>query len=75
LAPTFDHASSLGRELQDQRREILLKENRVEWYINRDSGAIFAQPDDKNGLNPFELLKFAFRILEINLNRLKKRAG
>lgn len=90
----------------------------VEWYINRGSGAIFAQPDDQKGLNPFELLKFAYnqhpdifqpwlvktqhidleqfrnilfsvpdsfisdlqrrfayRILEINLNRLKKLAA
>jgi len=60
IAPTFDHASSLGRELLDEKRELYLKENRVEWYINRGQGAIFAEPDDKNGLNPFGLLEFAY---------------
>lgn len=60
LAPTFDHASSLGRELLDEKREMLIKENRVEWYIDRGQGAIFAQPDDDKGLNPFELLEFAY---------------
>lgn len=59
LAPTFDHASSLGRELLDEKRELLLKENRVEWYINRGQGAIFAESNDNKGLNPFELLEFA----------------
>jgi hypothetical protein len=60
LAPTFDHASSLGRELLDEKRELLLKENRVEWYINRGKGAIFANAEDDKGLNPFALVKFAY---------------
>jgi len=60
LAPTFDHASSLGRELLDEKRELLLNENRIEWYIDRGQGAIFASSDDDKGLNPFELLEFAY---------------
>ena len=60
IAPTFDHASSLGRELLDEKRELLLKENRVAWYIDRGQGAIFAQPEDSKGLNPFGLLEFAY---------------
>jgi len=30
IAPSFDHASSMGRELLDERRALLLKEQRVE---------------------------------------------
>lgn len=117
IAPTFDHASSLGRELLDEKRKLLLEENRVEWYLNKGRGAIFANPEDAKGLNPFELVEFAYgqhtdifqpwinktgdikielfenilscipdtfisdlekqfalKILEINLNRLKKLA-
>src|SRR5699024_5789497 len=60
MAPTFDHASSLGRELLDERRELLLDENRVEGYINKGKGAIFANVEDDNGLNPFGLVEFAY---------------
>jgi hypothetical protein len=57
IAPTFDHASSLGRELLDEKRELILKEDRIEQYLNRGSGAIFANNRAKNGLNPQELVK------------------
>ncbi len=59
IAPTFDHASSLGRELLDNDRELKLSENRIEQYIKKGRGAIFLAPDDKKGLNPFELVKVA----------------
>lgn len=41
LAPTFDHASSLGRELTDEARERYLTECRIENYIRKARGGIF----------------------------------
>ena len=42
VAPTFDHASSLGRELSDEVRERLLREKTMERYILKGRGGIFA---------------------------------
>ncbi len=58
LAPTYDHASSLGRELLDERRQALLSERRVEAYIRRGKGAIFMETSLK-GENPLELVEKA----------------
>ena len=41
IAPFFDHASSLGRELQDRRREMLLSENRIGAYVERGRARIY----------------------------------
>jgi serine/threonine protein kinase HipA of HipAB toxin-antitoxin module len=38
IAPSFDHASSLGRELENKRREMLLKERRVGKYSENARG-------------------------------------
>lgn len=59
IAPTFDHASSLGRELLDDKRGLILKEERIEQYISKGKGAIFANNQAKNGLNPLQLVKLA----------------
>jgi hypothetical protein len=61
LAPTFDHASSLGRELTDSKRKMYIKQDRVKWYINRGKGAIFENINDKKGLNPFKLVEFGYK--------------
>lgn len=76
IAPTFDHASSLGRELLDDDREFKLLENRIEQYIKKGRGAIFLTPEDKKGLNPFELVKLAAKeipeALDYWLEQVKK---
>lgn len=63
LAPTFDHASSLGRELLDSSegkcRERILQEGRIGAYAEKASGAIFWNRDDKRGLSPLELVRRA----------------
>lgn len=45
LAPTFDHASSLGRELDDSKRDDRVKENNpmrtVEGYCSRARSSLF----------------------------------
>ncbi len=57
VAPSFDHASSLGRELLDDRRDRLLTENRVGVYAEKGRGAIYWSEDDRRGLSPLELVR------------------
>lgn len=61
VAPTFDHASSLGRELQDPRRHTLLQNARVEDYVRRGRGAIYLRAADSHGENPLRLVEYAAR--------------
>lgn len=57
VAPSFDHASSLGRELRDSRREQYLSSPMgVLDYIRRGRGGVFV--DDKRPLAP-SLLRLA----------------
>lgn len=60
-APSFDHASSLGRELLDERRAELLAANRVGWYVGKGRGGIFRDPDQRHGENPLRLVQVAAR--------------
>ena len=63
LAPTFDHASSLGRELVDDSagrcRRRLLAERRMAQYAEKAPGAIFWHASDKHGISPLELVRRA----------------
>ncbi len=59
VAPTFDHASSLGRELRDSRRDALLSQNRVGDYVGRGRGAVYWTEDDQHGISPLELVRRA----------------
>lgn len=61
VAPSFDHASSLGRELRDVRREELLQRDRVPWYVRKGRGGIFRSPDERHGENPLHLVELAAR--------------
>ena len=56
VAPSFDHASSLGRELRDARRERLLAENRVGSYVERARGATYWE-EDGPPTSPLELVR------------------
>jgi hypothetical protein len=55
IAPTFDHASSLGRELRDEKRKNLLREERLSEYVQKGSGAIYWKETDAKGVNPLAL--------------------
>ena len=61
MAPTFDHASSLGRELVDDSagkcRRRLLADGRLAQYAEKASGAIFWQTSDKHGVSPLDLIR------------------
>ncbi len=61
LAPSFDHASSLGRELRDERRDRLMAENRIGDYAERGRGAIYWSEDERYGPSPLELVRRAIR--------------
>lgn len=61
VAPSFDHASSLGRELLDERRAELLSAQRIAWYVGKGKGGIFRDPDQRHGENPLRLVQVAAR--------------
>ncbi len=62
VAPTFDHASSLGRnEPVEKVGQWLLESHRFEWYATRGRGAIFIKPTDPHGANPIRLVQVASR--------------
>lgn len=56
VAPSFDHASSLGRELLDAKREEILAAGRVERYVDKGRGGIYLT-DGKKGANPLALVE------------------
>ncbi|RYD84371.1 MAG: hypothetical protein EOP84_05700, partial [Verrucomicrobiaceae bacterium] len=66
LAPSYDHASSLGRELRDSgsknNRERYLRELGVAKYIERGRCPIFVDGTGTHGPSPFRLVQ---RCLEI----------
>ncbi len=59
LAPSYDHASSLGRELTVAKRSQLLKDGRVGEYIRRGNGAIFGEEQGRHADNPLGLVVWA----------------
>jgi len=64
LAPTFDHASSLGRELEEARREALLVDDGhgtgIPTYAQRGRSAIYLDAGDKRPLSTLDaFVKFS----------------
>ncbi len=51
LAPTYDHASCLGRDLSDEQRQ----QRRVEAYANRCRSAFYNSVEDKKPLKTFDV--------------------
>ena len=77
LAPSFDHASSLGRELRDEKRDRLLSEDRVGRYAEKGRGGIYWSEDERRGPSPLALVRRAahtypalFRPALAKLNKL-----
>lgn len=54
LAPSYDHASSLGRELLDPARDRRLGDG-VERYVERGRGGIYWNSDDRRAPSPLRL--------------------
>ena len=64
MAPTFDHASSLGRnEPPDKLATWLSETGRPAWYAARSrcQGGIYLRSDDAHGANPLALLELVAR--------------
>lgn len=65
VAPSFDHASSLGRELRDEgmgkSRQRILAEGRIGQYAEKAPGAIYWEPTDPRGVSPLELVRRAYQ--------------
>lgn len=57
LAPSFDHASSLGREMRDDRRASLLAGNRVAAYLRGGRGAIYLSEHGETAIAPLNLVE------------------
>lgn len=58
LAPTFDHGSSLGRELlEDHARRLLVENNAIPRYIRKATGGIFKDAQERKGLSPMALVE------------------
>jgi hypothetical protein len=51
LAPTYDHASSLGRDLTDEQRQ----KRSLEAYANKCFSAFYGSVDDKKTLKTFDM--------------------
>lgn len=56
MAPSYDHASSLGRDLLDARRDRLLAESRIGEYVIKGRGAIYWSADETKSPSPLELV-------------------
>jgi hypothetical protein len=57
LAPSFDHASSLGREMSQEERVRRLREGSLGAYVSRGRGAVYLATGDAHGANPLELVR------------------
>ena len=55
IAPSFDHASSLGRELLPEEAERRIAGKRVADYVEKGRGGIYRAATDKRGANPLVL--------------------
>lgn len=62
LSPTFDHASSLGRELSDeggkQSRKRYLEDLGIAKYLERAHGPVFVDETFRRGPSPLELVRW-----------------
>ncbi len=59
LGPSFDHASSLGRELLDRKRILRLEEDTVGAYSERAGGQIFWSDETQRAPSPLDLVRKA----------------
>ncbi len=58
LAPSYDHASSLGRELSDENRQ----KRSVEAYANKCSSAFYRSVEDTKPLKTFDVFTYVAQI-------------
>ena len=61
IAPSYDHASALGRELLDAKRDTRLATGGVGRYVERGRGGIHWPRDSSSAPSPLELVRRAAR--------------
>ena len=61
VMPSFDHASSLGRELTDPRRRRIMESNGVLHYLYGGQGGVFVDSRRKRALPPLCLARILCR--------------
>ena len=61
IMPSFDHASSLGRELTDDRRRRLLESNGVLRYVRRGRGGVYVDDRRQRAPSPPRLARLLCR--------------
>ena len=61
VLPSFDHASSLGRELTDQRRRQIIEADTVLNYLHRGRGGVFVDSNRRRALSPLRLAQLLCR--------------
>lgn len=65
IAPSFDHASSLGRELRDESsgrsRKKILQNKAMESYARRSYGAIYISENDRKAATTLGLAAFLIK--------------
>ena len=61
IMPSYDHASSLGRELTDEKRQHLLNSDGVHRYLNAGRGAVHVDHRRKRALSPLRLARLLCR--------------
>jgi len=61
LAPTYDHASSMGRELSDDKRSLKLNNKSVTGYAEKCSSLIYTSSDEKKRLKTFEAFREVYQ--------------
>jgi HipA-like C-terminal domain len=59
VAPSYDHASALGRECLNERCEKILRENNVGKYVRAAHGGVYWLPTDAKGVSPLKLVELA----------------
>jgi hypothetical protein len=57
LAPTYDHASCLGRELLDLKRRNYLQSNTVNNYVEKSRSAFYHHSSDRRAMLTFDLFE------------------
>ena len=61
VSPSFDHASSLGRELVDEHRERILSSNDVLNYLKKGHGGVFVAGTHGRAPSPLRLAQVLCR--------------
>ena len=57
-APSYDHASSLGRELEDERRTQYLDSGGILNYLRRGHGGVFGDDQQNRAPSPLNIAKY-----------------